>query len=109
MVSVCMLYQDRALVGFEASGHAGYGEEGNDIVCSAVSALTQTFAFGLKERLQLPLGLSIEEGYLYCILGQDCTDAQLEQASILLDTLYLGLKSMEAAYGEYLSITEREV
>ncbi|HWR24084.1 MAG TPA: ribosomal-processing cysteine protease Prp [Feifaniaceae bacterium] len=109
MVQVCMLYQNRVPVGFEASGHAGCGEEGNDIVCSAVSALTQTVALGLKERLQLPVGLSIEEGYLYCILGQECTDAQMEQASILLDTLLLGLKSMEAAYGEYLSITEREV
>ncbi len=104
-----MLSQSGALVGFEASGHAGYGDEGSDIVCSAVSALTQTIALGLKERLQLPLGLSIENGYLYCILGQDCTQNELEQASLLLDTLLLGLKSMEASYGEYLSITEREV
>lgn len=27
-----------SLCGFEVSGHAGYGEEGNDIVCSAVSS-----------------------------------------------------------------------
>ena len=42
-------------------------------------------------------------------VGQDCTQNELEQASLLLDTLLLGLKSMEASYGEYLSITEREV
>ena len=28
------------IIAFEVDGHAGYGEEGWDIVCSAVSALT---------------------------------------------------------------------
>jgi len=109
MVTVTMLRQNGALAGFEASGHAGAGEPGNDIVCSAVSALTQTIALGLQERLKLPVGLSIEEGYLYCILGQDISGAQYEQALVLLDTLRLGLLAMEESYGEYLSVTQREV
>lgn len=104
-----MLKQGGQIVGFEANGHAGFDEEGSDIVCSAVSALTQTIALGLQERLQLPVGLSINEGSMHCILGRDCTKTQCEQAALLFDTLLLGLKSMEAAYGEYLSIMEREV
>ncbi len=104
-----MLKQGGKIVGFKANGHAGFDEEGSDIVCSAVSALTQTIALGLQERLQLPVGLSINEGSMHCILGRECTKAQCEQAALLLDTLLLGLKSMEAAYGEYLSIMEREV
>lgn len=31
-----------------AKGHAGYGERGQDIVCAAVSALTQTAAVAAK-------------------------------------------------------------
>ena len=30
---------DRVVRGFKLTGHAGYGEEGQDIVCAAVSAL----------------------------------------------------------------------
>lgn len=104
-----MLRQGGVLVGFEASGHADAGEAGCDIVCSAVSALTQTAVLGLQQRLQLPVGVSIEEGYLYCVLGQDIPKERYEQAQVLLDTLYLGLAAMEEAYGEYLSVTQREV
>ena len=28
------------IVGFRSAGHAGYAEEGSDIICSAVSILT---------------------------------------------------------------------
>lgn len=30
------------LVGFHTEGHAGAGDAGHDLVCSAISALTQT-------------------------------------------------------------------
>ncbi len=110
MVTVCMLKQAGEIVGFEANGHAGFSQDGEgDIVCSAVSALTQTIALGITERLQLPAGLLIEEGSMHCVLGRDCTSEQCAQAGLLFDTLLLGLRSMEVAYGKYLSITEREV
>lgn len=36
------LFRSRShAIGFEAEGHTGYAEEGSDIVCAAVSALTQ--------------------------------------------------------------------
>jgi uncharacterized protein YsxB (DUF464 family) len=34
------------ITGYKVSGHAGYSEEGSDIVCSAVSALTQAPLLG---------------------------------------------------------------
>ena len=42
MVTVTMLRKGGRTVGFLSAGHAGYGEAGEDIVCSAISALTQT-------------------------------------------------------------------
>lgn len=110
MVRVTMLLQGGRLIGFEAEGHAEYSEHGSDIVCSAVSALTQTAILGLRERLQLPVGVEIdEEEGLYCVLGRDCTDVQLSEASIILDTLLLGLQDIQSGYSKYLSIREREV
>lgn len=104
-----MLMQAGQPVGFEAKGHAQFSEEGSDIICSAVSALTQTTVLGLKELLKLDMGLSIEDGYIHCILGRDCTPSECQNAALLLETMLLGLRSIENTYGEYLSITEREV
>ncbi len=41
MITV-IVYQrsDGEYIGFETSGHAGYADEGYDIICAAVSALT---------------------------------------------------------------------
>lgn len=41
------------ITGYKVSGHAGYSEEGSDIVCSAVSALTQAPLLGLEKHLKL--------------------------------------------------------
>ena len=42
MVSVDLFRNRQGMItGYKVSGHAGYSEEGSDIVCSAVSALTQ--------------------------------------------------------------------
>lgn len=104
-----MLKRQGEWAGFEATGHAGFAEQGSDIVCSAVSALAQTTLLGLTERLQLPVSYEVEEGKLYCVLGQPLTNTQYEQAALLLDTLLLGLTSMHSGYGGYLNITQREV
>ena len=48
------LFRSRShAIGFEAEGHTGYAEEGSDIVCAAVSALTQGAVIGLKEVIGL--------------------------------------------------------
>ena len=41
------------ITGYKVSGHAGFAEEGSDIVCSAVSALTQAPLLGLEKHLKL--------------------------------------------------------
>ena len=57
--------------GFEASGHAGYGVSGSDIVCAAISALTQATAGGLSEVVKAPIQTRMDEdtGYFSCGFG----------------------------------------
>ncbi len=98
------------MVGFHAQGHAEFAEPGSDIVCSAVSALTQTAALGLTDLLHLEVALSIDpDGEMHCVLGQDCSEEQCEKADIILATLYLGLHSIQETYGECLKVTKKEV
>lgn len=96
------------ITGFEAKGHSGYAEEGSDIVCSAVSALTQTAVGGLLEIAALPVEYSIADGSLWCQL-QKLSAHEREKADMILETMLLGLRTMQEDYGEYLKIIEREV
>lgn len=41
MITITFKSEDGVCQGFDAVGHAGYGPKGQDIVCAAVSALTQ--------------------------------------------------------------------
>ena len=52
---------DGTLVGYRAEGHTGYAESGSDIVCAAVSALTQATLNGLKEVLGAPVMFDIDD------------------------------------------------
>ena len=38
MTTVTFLTEESRIIGFDAKGHSGYAEEGEDIVCAAVSS-----------------------------------------------------------------------
>lgn len=48
MTTVEITHRGQWIVGFTASGHSDYADEGEDIVCAALSAITQTAMLGLK-------------------------------------------------------------
>ncbi len=89
---------------YKVSGHAGYAEAGEDIVCSAVSALTQAPLIGLMEHLQLkPFSrVDQEKGILEVALNSAPND--LTQA-ILMTMLY-GVRSIAKQCPEYVRIQE---
>ena len=54
------------LVGFSIAGHAGWGEEGADIVCAAVSSAAYLTVNTVTDVLSVdPLALRAEEGDLF--------------------------------------------
>ena len=87
----------------------GFSDEGSDIVCSAVSALTQTAALGINEVLNIQTALDITEANMYLMLPADISDQDCEKAQIILETMALGLRSIAATYGDYIKISERKV
>ena len=100
MTHVTLIRDRSGLVGFEAKGHTGYADEGSDIVCSAVSALTQTAALGINEVLKIQTALDITEANMYLMLPADISDQDCEKAQIILKTMALGLRSIAATYGD---------
>lgn len=88
---------DGRIGGFRARGHAGYGEYGHDIVCAAVSAITQTAVLGLLRHFQLPVRLKQDDGYLECLLGDE-ERGQGAPAQSVLETMVLGLQEVQRQY-----------
>ncbi|MBR0131870.1 MAG: ribosomal-processing cysteine protease Prp [Lachnospiraceae bacterium] len=89
--------------GFSVSGHAGYAEEGEDIVCSAVTALSFNTVNSIdafcRDKIFLDSADESEGGYLSLTLKDPSKDAEL-----LLKSYELGIKSICDEYGEHVNI-----
>ena len=108
MISVTFYLLGETLTGFEVRGHAGYADEGYDIICSGVSALAVTAANSLE--ILTEDALSVEEsedgGYLKVMTGED-GGVPSKEAVLLLESLRIGLLSIEGTYGDsFLKIRE---
>lgn len=73
----------------QVTGHANTAPYGSDIVCAAVSVLTQTLIEGLKHIAYMTLYERVAPGNV-CIEWQETTDT----GKALIDTWYLGMISI---------------
>ncbi len=112
MINVTVFVEsDHHYQGIQLSGHAGLADnhqEGQELVCSAVSALTLNMANSVEhfteDRFEAE---EDEEAGLFCFrfIGDVSSDATL-----LMNSLVFGLQDIEEAYGEpYIKIRFKEV
>lgn len=105
------IYQNmkKECVGFKLSGHAGYAEAGQDIVCAAASVLVINTVNALERYTDDDFSVSSEEesGMIVCRFKKrpSC------EAELLLKTMILGLSDMadDENYEEYIDLTFEEV
>ena len=93
------------ITGFSAVGHASEdGQQGSDIYCAAVSAITQTACIGLEEVAKVKLKLNMHSGYLSVHLAPE--EAARETCRTILNTMLLGLASFDGANPGHIHIME---
>ena len=106
MITVTIYKKSNQYLGFDINGHAGYAEEGSDIICAAVSALTVNAINSIDELTDDAADVRQDEGYLELRLEGTCS----KESSLLLDSLVLGLESIQESYGKkYIKIATKEV
>ncbi len=97
---------------FEMSGHAGYADAGSDIVCSAVTAISQTVIGTLDELLERKPHYEIEAktGRIACELVGYEKYSKTEKMAIntLMFSVLIGIKQLLPNYGEYIEVRELE-
>lgn len=88
----------RQFSGFVISGHAEYSEAGSDIVCAAVSALSQTALLGLLHYIPQNVIYHMEEenGFLTVRVEKCC-----EVSQVIFHTMVLGLEQIAQQYPSY--------
>jgi len=92
-------------VSFKVSGHSGYAEKGNDIVCAAVSSAVELTVNGITEVVRTQCGVQV---------GQDSVELVLPQTSRPADwhfvsALRLHLQNLSQAYPGTIELINSEV
>ena len=106
MITVTVSKKNSSYTEFVSRGHAGYAEEGQDIICAAVSALIITTVNSLETLTKDHFRLEDKDGYVRILFFFFLSDG----GKLLMDSLVLGLTEIEKSYSKrYLKVKVREV
>lgn len=105
------LYRDKDgnIVKGHVSGHSGFGDEGNDIVCASVSSVLYMALNGIEKVLNIKFGSSADDAFAEFILPDDLNDEETDKINILLESMFLFFKDLETQYPSNVKVTELEV
>ena len=106
MITVTVSRKNNSYTELLSRGHAGYAEEGQDIVCAAVSVLIINTANSLERLTKDRFELDEKDGYVHIRFPEELTTG----GKLLMDSLVLGLTEIEKSYSKrYLKVKVREV
>ena len=97
---------DDRITGFSVSGHSGYAEAGQDIVCAAISAVvtmaeaTINDVCGAKAKVRV----KEEDARITLTLPTSCDEEEAVQA--VLSGMMLTLISLREDYPDYIEVLE---
>ena len=106
MIKVTVSKKNGSYISFQSEGHAGYAEEGQDIICAAVSALVINAVNSLEQLTGDRIQAKERDGFVSFSFTKPIT----EGGTLLMDSLVLGLTEIEHSYSKrYLKVKVREV
>lgn len=110
MINITVIKSNSNIITIEATGHSGYAESGQDIVCSAVSTLTQALINGLVEVVKIKPDYIIDEDvpHLSVSLPKNLSEQEFKYAQVLMCSTYLALKDIANGYSKFIKIKEKQ-
>ena len=109
MIEVLIYRSVDSYKGFVVEGHAGYDEEGYDIVCAAVSILSYTVLNSLEEvaginRDAIEWSVDEDTGFMEILLQKICLESK-----VLFKAFETGIKLLLENYSQNISLDYKEV
>jgi len=93
-------------VGVECDGHCDYAEEGADIVCAALSSITQTAVLGIMRLVGVNVDYKTDEkkGYLKAIVASNLKESDAHDVDLILRTAYLGASDLYETFSDFITV-----
>ena len=106
MINVSIKKIGEDIVSVEVEGHAGYDVSGKDIVCSAVSAITQTALEGIEyfSKSKVKKEINEKRGYLKFVLPEPKEEQEKIQVQAIVKAMEIGLKDLESGFKSHLKV-----
>ena len=105
MITVTVYKHSDEFKGFRCEGHAGYAQEGEDIVCAAVSVLTVNTVNSIEAFTEDAFSGEEKDGFVSCML----TGCVSGETRLLMDSMVLGLSHIKNNYDDYIQLRFKEV
>lgn len=101
MIKIIIKTDEDKIIGYNVFGHANFAPKGKDIVCSAVSSITQTALLGLNEILKknIIFEQDISLDFLKVMINNPDKDSDL-----IIRTMALALERLEKIYPQNISV-----
>ncbi len=106
MTQVVVRKHNNSIVQIECDGHTGYGVEGEDIVCAALSSIVQTAVLGLLQVAGVDVDLVRDDqrGYLKATISKDLDKASRLRCDMILDTMLLGIADLHEGFSDFIEL-----
>ncbi|MFZ7121249.1 MAG: ribosomal-processing cysteine protease Prp [Eubacteriaceae bacterium] len=105
MIRCCFSRDNGDISSVEVEGHSNYADIGKDIVCAAVSSLVISSVNGLISHVGLDVEYEMnDDGFVKFEVPIIHEDKKRIQCNAILETLYLGVKSIELEYKEHIKV-----
>ena len=103
MTTLCFLSRDDLPCGFEFRGHTGYADEGEDILCAAISSAVYMTANTITDIIGLDADIIEDDGYMKLMIIESD-----DKAECILRGLRLHMEGLREQYPKYIKITDKE-
>ncbi|MBN3525668.1 ribosomal-processing cysteine protease Prp [Paenibacillus apiarius] len=100
---------DRSIESFSIEGHANYAPYGEDTVCAGVSAVSVGAVNAIEALTGIELKCKMKDGFLsgfVPLIEQQDIETKVQ---LLLESMIVSLRTIEASYGSYLQIKEQMI
>ena len=109
MTSVTFLTEDDRIIGFDAEGHSDYAQEGEDIVCAAITSAVRLVEATVNDVMGVCASVKTNEktGSLHFRLPGSLGPAERTCQNILAG-LMVYLSELHVEYPDYIEVQESE-
>lgn len=108
MVKVWFIREGDEICGFSIKGHAGFREHGRDIICAAISAISQQVVIGIVNYLKIDAKPEIKDGFLQIDLREIDRSEWKRELDTLFQSMYMMLLQIEEQYPKQLRLYEKK-